>query len=354
MPHSNRLFRNHLLNEPANFLHSMDIDGDRATFIRTSRTLLSEATFVDGRSPIGLAPPETTLLSSLTGPTANQIHPSRFIFHMSFCGSTQLARLIDVPRHSLVLKEPNCLVDLSNWKSLNRRAGKPTQRLGAAIRLAKNLLGRPFALGEAVTVKPSSWANNLIDELASEGTGGLPVFVTIDRSAFLRAVFRGGTDRMAFAAQLAWHMASEIPEGDHLLELAVGAGRDPLAKAANMALVAHHLQLNAFGRALRRRGWGNDRFIDFRQVTGSPYDAALKACRALRLPIDGRDLERNVEKFTGKHSKVPSIAYSPVRQSAHDAAVLSHHGQSIETALAWSERVLGTEGKALEFDRLSA
>ena len=254
-----------------------------------------------------------------------------------------LSRLIDAPGQSLVLKEPNCLVDLATWKSLTRRAGGSTERLGPALRLAGNALRRPFEFGEAVTVKPSSWANNLIDELAAVGSGILPLFVTIDRSDFLRAVFRGGTARLTFTAQLAWHMASDVTGGDNLLEAAVAAGRDPLGKAAHLALVAHHLQMAAFGRALRSGGWGEERILDFRTITESPLDAAVKACRGLRLAVETEDLKRNVAQHSGRHSKQPLIGSSAASRSADDESVLAHHGAVLESALAWAGGALGAE-----------
>ena len=329
--------------EPVNFLHGVDLEADHAVFFETNRRLLSEAAFVDGRSDIAVGPPEFARLSELMRTSSREPAPERFIFHLSFCGSTLLSRLIDVPGQSLVLKEPNCLVDLATWKSLKRRAGGTTERLGPGLQLARHALRRPFEFGEAVTVKPSSWANNLIDELAANAAAILPLFVTIDRPGFLRAVLRGGTDRLTFTAQLAWHMASGLAEGDDLLAAAAAAGRDPLAKAANLALLAHHLQLAAFGRGLRCGSWGADHIIDFRTITESPLDAARKACRALRLAVEPEDLERNVERHAGRHSKQPLIGYSAARRSADDAAVIAHHSETIASALSWAGEALGVE-----------
>lgn len=329
--------------EPVNFLHAIDLEADHAVFFETNRRLLSEAAFVDGRSDIAVGPPEFARLSELMRTSSREPAPERFIFHLSFCGSTLLSRLIDAPGQSLVLKEPNCLVDLATWKSLKRRSGGTTERLGPALQLARHALRRPFQLGEAVTVKPSSWANNLIDELTADATGILPLFVTIDRPGFLRAVFRGGTARLTYTAKLAWHMASGLTGGEELLAGAAAAGSDPLAKAANLALLAHHLQLAAFARGLSRGGWGADHIIDFRTITESPLDAAMKACRSLLLALEAEDLERNVERHSGRHSKQPLIGYSAARRNTDDEAVLAHHGKAIASALSWAGEALGAE-----------
>jgi hypothetical protein len=332
-----------LLADPACFLHSVDLDGDRAVFFRIDRALLREASFVDGRSSIALDTPETVLLSDLAMVAATEPRLDRYIFNQSFCGSTLLARLLDVPGQSLVLKEPNCLVDLSVWKTLNLRAGRPLDRLAPALRLVRQALRRPFAPSEVIVVKPAGWANILIDELVADAARIRPLFMTIDRRSFLRAVFRRGTDRMTHAAQRAWHMASAAPDGDALLQAAAGAASDPNAKAANLALVAHHLQLASFRRAMVRGGWGADHIVDFRLISEAPLEAAHKAARALKLALDASDIERNVDHFARKHAKKPAMDFSASHQEALDKEIAASHGPALTAALAWADAALGPE-----------
>jgi len=326
--------------DPAYFLHSLDIEGDQAVFIPTSRALLSEAAFIDGRSPIATGTPLAARLSELlSAPREEPTGPDRYIFHMSFCGSTLLSRLLDVPGRSLVMKEPNCLADLANWKTLSLRAGRPVGRLGPALQLARSALRRRWADGEAVTVKPSSWVNNLLDELVEDREGILPLFVTIDRAAFVRAVFRGGTERLAFTAQLAQHLATDFPDGDRLMQQAVEATDDPLGRVANLAVVAHHIQLSMFDKALGRGGWGRAHLIDLHDILDSPFGAAEKASRALRLDLKPRELERTVKTHAGRYSKAPAMGYSADRQRSDDDTVLANHGRTIEAAVSWGNRI---------------
>ena len=331
-----------LVTHAANLLHSVDVDADCALFIPTSRKQLGDVSFIDGRSNIAVGPPQVARITELMRCSPREPTPARFIFHLSFCGSTLLSRLIDVEGQSLVLKEPNCLVDLANWKSQNLRAGRPVGHIRPLLSLSSDLLRRPFALGEAVTVKPSSWVNNLLEDLVSLDEVMLPIFVTIGRGAFLQAVFRGGTERLKFTARLAAHMASGNANADRLLQAAVDGAGDPLGRAANLAMVAHHLQMLAFERVIDRGGWGSDRIIDFEAIIESPLDTAWKACRALRLSVEPADLAYSVRQKVGKHSKQPGIGYSAAHLTADDRAVLDHHGKTLDAALAWAERVLGT------------
>lgn len=332
-----------LLADAANLLHAIDVGGDGAVFLPTSRQLLSNAAFIDGRSDIVTGPPQFARISELMRVAPRDPTPARFVFHLSFCGSTLLSRLIDVAGQSLVLKEPNCLVDLANWKSMSLRAKRPVGQLRPVLSLASETLRRPFALGEAVTVKPSSWVNNILDDLVALEVGMLPVFVTIDRAAFLQAVFRGGTERLRYSVQLASHMASGLANGDKILGAAAQGACDPLGQAANLALVAHHLQMLTFERAIIRAGWSRDNVIDFQSISQSPFDAASKACRALRLSVERSDLEQSIKQNAGRHAKEPSIGYSVARRAADDRAVLDHHRLILDAALSWADRNLGTE-----------
>ena len=330
-----------LLPHAANLLHAVDLDNDLALFIPTSRLQLSEAAFIDGRTDIALGPPELVRITELMRSVPREPTPLRVIFHLSFGGSTFLSRLIDVKGQSLVLKEPNCLVDLANWKSKQLRAGRSTEHLRPALSLVTDTLRRPFGLGEAVTVKPSSWANNLLEDFVALDGQLLPLFVTIDRPAFLQAVFRGGTERLRFTGQLASQIASAFTDGDALLHAAISGAGDPLGRAANLAMVAHFLQMRTFERAIDQGGWSAERVIDFQTIIESPFDAARKACRALRLSVERSDLERSVRRHVGKHSKNPGVGYSAAFRRADDQAVLDHHAVTLNTALLWADRNLG-------------
>ena len=109
---------------------------------------------------------------------------------------------------------------------------------------ADAMLFRRWQAAEPVTVKPSSWANNLIDDLVGESSRA--VFITIEREPFAVAVLRGGHDRLAFTARLAAHLAGTVGEGDEWLSMAVESVDDPVGKAIRLSLVAHQIQRRLF------------------------------------------------------------------------------------------------------------
>jgi hypothetical protein len=288
-----------IVGNPEFLPHSIDPAARVIRFRPTTEQQVREAAFIDGRTDIWAGPPVSIPFGGIDASTTSPAAPGRYIFHMSFCGSTLLARLLDRPGKALALKEPNCLVDLADWKTAG--AGKDFE---AVLRFSRALLQRPWAKGEAVVVKPSSWANNLLDELAADAAA---VFVTIPRGRFVRAVLRGGdsTD-------------------------------EPLGKVVRLALVAHQLQLEAFARAMA----GANRLIAFEEIETALFDAASKAARLLGLDLAAEELEDNVRQWAKANAKADAPFSADVRQ-AEDEEVERLYAALISGALAWADDAFG-------------
>lgn len=314
-----------IVGNPAFLPHSIDPAARAVVFGPTTERQLREAAFIDGRTDIWAGPPVSIPFSAIKAKPAG---PGRYIFHMSFCGSTLLARLIDRPGKVLSLKEPNCLVDLANWKTAG--AGKDFEPV---LRFCRAMLQRPWTEDEAVVIKPSSWANNLIDEFAADGEA---VFVTISRGRFVRAVLRGGSPRLAFTARLAAHLAPSIAGGAGALQAAMDSTDEPLGKVARLALVAHQLQLQAFAKMLP----DTNRLIAFEEIDAAPSAAASKAAQLLSLELGADELDDNVRRWTKANAKADAPFSADVRR-AEDDEVERLYAAVIEGALGWADDTFG-------------
>src|SRR6478672_6723699 len=90
-------------------------DGDRAVFRAMDRAAYHRSIFLDRRiSPASEAAFEVPLAPLIAWQEAHQPRPPRigWIFHIAHCGSTLLARALDLPDRSLVLREPLALRQL--------------------------------------------------------------------------------------------------------------------------------------------------------------------------------------------------------------------------------------------------
>src|SRR3982750_4542023 len=147
--------------DPRYLLHRVDPVRRQLLFRPTTAEAVRDAAFIDGRTSIWTGPP---MVFPFDEGEQLRIVPSagRAIFHMSFCGSTLLARLLDRPGKVLALKEPNCLVDLADWKTALKQQNQGSADFESTVGLAAAMLARRWADGEQILLKPSSWANNLI------------------------------------------------------------------------------------------------------------------------------------------------------------------------------------------------
>ena len=195
---------------------------------------------------------------------------------MAFCGSTQLAQLLNASGAATVLKEPQALVDLADWKrALVEQQLDGDRQFKLALGASAALLWRNWDGFPPTVVKPSNWANNLLPDLLSIN-GAKAVVLTIEPRLFLRAIFRGGRDRMAFIARAASHLASATRQGAIVRE-AIVSTEDPLGRVARLALVAHGIQHAMFDAAAASAV----EVVDYRQILADPAEALRRTIESL-------------------------------------------------------------------------
>lgn len=319
-----------LLRDPSYFLHRIDPLANIVTFVPTTREQLSAATFLDGRTEFSTGAEQVVRLDALLQhcpPAA--AGPNRMIFHVAFCGSTLLARLLARPGKTHVLKEPNLLVDLADWK----RRGADT-RFAPALRMGLACLRRRWSQAEAVVIKPSNWPNNLLPDLLSDPAGMRAIAIAMEPRAYVTAALRGGRDRLTFLARTAAHLAPSLPEGEDLVQSAIAATADPIGRAVNLALVALSLQLRLLETRIACA-------VAEREITARPGDAARKAGEALDLGLEDADIDAAVATCGAIDAKRPGHRFSVETRSEEDAEVKRHHGRAIDAALDWGDRALG-------------
>lgn len=322
-----------LLADPRFLLHRIDPVAGMATFVPTAPERLSKPSFIDGRTDFSTAPPvEVSFDTLLQTEPIRPPGPNRMIFHVAFCGSTLLARLLEQEGVSFVLKEPNALVDLANWKSSG-----VDERFGPVLRFALGSLRRPWSAEDLVVVKPSNWVNNLLGELATDPAGLRPLFITMAPRAYAIAVMRGGRDRLAFAARTAAHLAPMLPSGREWLQSAIAATSDPIGRATNLALVALRVQERLFATTFPAAGAVT---LDAETISVRPSEAIRRADSILKLDLDLERACADASERAAINAKRPGFAFSADAREQEDQEVERHHGPTIDASLAWAARVL--------------
>ena len=109
-----------VLKSTSYFLQQIDPESGTLNFVKTTRKIISSSAFVDGRSTLSV---DNVIYAVDIKQAIAFMHEhlpnmamNRYIFHMSFCGSTLLARTCDKPKKVLSYKEPQALIDLAMLK----------------------------------------------------------------------------------------------------------------------------------------------------------------------------------------------------------------------------------------------
>lgn len=313
------------------FLHRLDGVKGEAAYALTDRASLRGASFLDGRERFWRE--QRLVPLQLEG---GGTHPARrFVFHVGFCGSTLLARLLDQPGRVLALKEPQCLADVAGQRQ-RLAAG---EGVAAIADLLDHALGRLGEVGEpevAVVVKPTNWVNSLLPELCAPGRVERALFVSMDRRAYLGAVFRGGRSRLEFCTRLAAEVAAVVPGGSALLVEAIERDGDPLDRAARIVVLLHALQEKLFDDAIAANGWTSSSRVDFAHLAQHPATVLRRARKVLGLDHLDDDPERP-SLLMERHTKDPSNTYRPGSRLREDGEVETHHGARFDDALDWLE-----------------
>ena len=113
--------------------------------------------------------------------------PLHFIFHTSFCGSTLLAKALEISGVATSMKEPAVLINLAN-RVLASNDQANADRLEVVLRL----LERPFAAGEAVITKQSNFANRLVDPVLRARPASRTILLYSDLETYLVSLLKRG------------------------------------------------------------------------------------------------------------------------------------------------------------------
>ena len=319
------------------FPHRLDVARKRVTFVRVERAVLRELSFLDGREKFWGGEPiefqwEDVQAEFPVGDTS-----SRYVFHVGFCGSSLLSRLLDVVGASLVLREPRILTDLAAHKAALDRSATSDPRVDEALGHARILLDRRWEPFEAVVVKPSNWINNLVPRLCKDTNTMRPLFLTMDRRAYLRAVWRGGSARVAFAARAAVHFSDAREEWSQVVATVLHETADTSDTLAVLAALSQRFQEELFHTACERGDWPTDRWMTLEEIRGKPEHALSRAAAILGLPSPCYD---PLAASAVMHSKHPGTIFSDGRETEVDGAVEEQHGPRFDRALVRVDELL--------------
>lgn len=260
--------------------------------------------------------------------------PTRLLVHVGFCASTHLSRLIECGDEAMVLREPQALTDLATWTSAAARQGARAD-IAALLEPALVLLSRRWRPDLPVVIKPSNWANVLLPLLDPSATR--MVAVVCSRGEFLRALLRGGPERLGYAGRAALHFSSDGIDSARLVAGALSQRWQVTDTLLALGGIAHAAQMDLIDTALQRMT-KPAAIVTMEEIRNRPHLAVERAATLLGIATASRpDVIRHLERY----SKNPGERFDQVRELEAEAELNRRHHASLARVEEWLTRQLG-------------
>lgn len=318
--HFERVFDN-----PDLFLFAFD-DGD-AVFVEMDRTAYHRSIFLDRRiSPKGASAQRARLadLYTIQERVKPPVGANGYIFHVAHCGSTLLARALDLPDANLVCREPMALRQLGVQAS-SAAGGAPGEEWDRRVRLLSAMLGRRYAPGGPVIVKANVPVNFMLAPLMQLGPAQPAILLHFSLENYLPAVLRGDVQRN-------WveHITNELRPG---LEAVAG----PRAEAPTPALDAARLWLAQTLLFLDTlRGFENAVSLDAEVLFNEPAPVLQAAFAHFGQPQERTTADNIVASdLFARYSKDPRYTFDNTQRRERQLRLRQELASDIAAARAW-------------------
>lgn len=318
--------------------HTYDASGANLTFVdvpqsaRTSLTFLSDEDFA-GKFAKATFPVESVGREVQAAERA----PIHFLFHTSFCGSTLLARALDIPGTSTALREPDVLINLAN-----RIVRCDDQANRERLDLVLRLLGRPLSPGERVIVKPTNFANRLVEPMLRMRPESRAVLLYSDVETFLRSLLKRGMfgrifGRRMFTQVSAW---AALDFGYSVTDLLQQTDAQIAALAWLMQVRRFDSIAGAFGERVM--------IVDSATLLADPVETIDCVQALFGLGIDRSRVDEIASgPVFSKHSKFSDRDYDSVAREEEHRAASDAHAEEIAMVVKWIEKVASQFGAPL-------
>jgi hypothetical protein len=301
---------NDLYGSPDHYLQAFD--GDAAIFVPMDRAAYHRSIFLDGRiDPAGggsMRVPVAMLAGAVPRPAA-----TGWIFHVAHCGSTLLARALDLIGETLVLREPLALRQL---------AFAPAD---ARLAIVAAMLSKRYRPDVPTLVKANVPVNFLLPRVAVLAPDARALFLHLPLRDYLLAILRSDAHRTWLrnvTTQLAPHLGTMT-------------GWPDAERAAALWLA----QMNAYAAAATLLPAA--RSLDAERCFTQPLPVLVAAARHFGLTLPEATLRAVVDgSLFATYSKNPDKAFD----NAARLALRRENERALGPELAQAERWIGAHG----------
>ncbi len=257
--------------------------------------------------------------------------PINFIFHIAHCGSTLLARAMDVPARTLVLREPFPLRQLGAEAAATPSGPRDPAIWRRCLALTGALLGRRYDPDEAVIVKANVPVNFMLGPLMGLHPESRGVLLYADLERYVMSVLKTPMHR-----RWVGNVSAQIAGGIRATKELAAADQASLTTAERAACL-WAVQMLRFRAALA----GNEtlRSLDCEALFASP-EQTLGRCFdhfGLALPAAAIEAIANGELFR-RHAKDPRRAYDRGQRDREFEHLRTELDGDLEQARSWIQQ----------------
>jgi len=316
-----------LFNDPDQFL--FNFDGQDAAFVPMDRDAYQRSIFLDRRIQPKSATGEKVSLASLYGAqecAGAQPRDIGYIFHIAHCGSTLLARALDLKDANLVCREPMALRQLGvqGAKSFGQ---PPSDDLRRRAGLAASLLGRRYNDSGPVILKANVPVNFIIDPLMQLRPEQPAIFLHFSLEHYLLAILRS-----AGHAQWLGRVSTELQGGIDGATSGASAAQTPPTQAARLWLA----QMLEYAKALEK--YPNAVSLDAEAFFNQPRDVLAASFAHFGQQVPDAQLDAIVQSdLFMRYSKDPNVAYDNATRISLQQALRRELGSALSEARRWVE-----------------
>ena len=326
-----------LFADPGLFLY--EIDGGDAIFQTMTREQFARSIFLDGRIRHGNLPNFRIPLPQLLAAAEKAAIPARrigWIFHVAQCGSTLLARALDLPGRSLVLREPAALRRLGVMAGGGAGAAPEEPLLGAVA----GLLGKRWEADRPVIVKANVPVNFIAERLLARDPQAPAILLHFPLAHYAAAILRT-------EGHVRW---TEGVFAELRLAESPWCAAEPPASPAEKAAALWFAQMKVFERLLGK--FAHVRSVDATHLFDRPAETVAAAARLFGVELaEGEARAIAGGELFHSYSKNPALDYDPEVRLAREAEAMRRLESELAEARAWAEAARDRHGLAVALDR---
>ena len=310
--------------------HSYDPDGHLLTFVNVPRNARSELMFLFDQHYGGkftkISFPGASVAAAVRAERdSERAAPAHFIFHTSFCGSSLLARALEMPGVATSMREPAVFTSLAN-----RVTSKDDQASADRLELILRLLERPFFPNEAVIAKQSTFANRLIEPILRSRENNRAILLYGDLETYLVSLLKRGVKgriwgRKLFVNIRSWSKLELDLDDNEIMELT----------DVQVAALAWLMQIHHFDRLAKEFG-PRTMLVESSELFASPTATLHSVMTFFGLCVTREEAAQIVSgPVFAKHSKFSDRDYS-VEQRQRDTQIVGKaNSEEISMVANW-------------------